>query len=245
MRNPLCTLVPVAFSLTLVTTACAESEATSASQPPPGIQVVGECLKKVAQDRGSVVVSTSIAAATPQEASEQTTQSHEKVRTQVMGLRLKDAASETINYSVMQECTYDQGKRHCQGYRAVYSTRFETSEIARLGEVISVAAKHPMQEVSQLETFVSPTKLKSERESCLEVATRDALSKAQTLARGANVTLGPLRFLAEVNDMGMRPPVLGRSTMALAQSEAAISVPAVEAKPVDLRVTVSATYDIN
>lgn len=213
------------------------------SSEPPSIQVSGECLKKVAQDRGSITVTTSIVASTPQEASQQATQSHERIKEELKKLKLSDAALETVNYSVTQECSYDQGKRMCQGYRATYATRFETSEIGRIGEVISLATKSPSREVSDLQTFVSPAKLKSERATCLEVATADAHSKALSLARGAQVTLGDLRFLGESGDAGHPIPIMSRSTLALAHSDAAVAAPSVETKPIDLRVTVLARYD--
>lgn len=210
-----------------------------------GIQVSGECLKKVTQDRGSVVISTNIVATAPREASALATQAHERVKADVLKLQLKDAALETVNYTVIQDCSYDQGKRVCRGYRASYATRFETSEIGRLGEVIATATKNSTQEVSDLQTFVSPAKLKAERESCLEIATRDAQSKARTLAQGAQVTLGKLRFLGEVGEMGHHMSMVSRSTLAMAtETEAAMIAPTVESKPVDLRVAVSAVFDI-
>jgi uncharacterized protein YggE len=221
----------------------AEIQHGNAPLAATGIQVSGECLKKVAQDRGSVLISTNVVAATPREASEMATQSHEQVKAQVLRLQLKDAALETVNYNVMQECAYDQGKRVCKGYRATYATRFETSEIGRLGDVISTAAKNSAQEISDLQTFVSPAKLKTERESCLEIATRDAQSKALTLAQGAHVKLGKLRFLGEVGELGHPMPMMTRSTLAF--SEAAVAAPTIESKPVDVRVAISATFDID
>jgi len=229
----------------MTTTSFAELRREHSLSMDSGIKVSGECLKKVAQDRGSVVISTNIIAATPREVSELATQSHERVKADVLRLQLKDAALETVNYTVTQECSYDQGKRTCRGYRATYATRFETSEIGRLGDVIATATKNSAQEVSDLQTFVSLAKLKAERESCLEIATRDAQSKALTLAQGAHVTLGKLRFLGEVGEIGHPMPMMSRSTLALAaESEAAVMAPTVESKPVDLRVAVSATFDI-
>ena len=64
---------------------------------------------------------------------------------------------------------------------------FETSDIARLGDIIAAASKSGTQEISGLSTFVSPSAMQSAREACLETATRNAASKALKLASGAGV----------------------------------------------------------
>ncbi len=210
-----------------------------------GIQASGHCLKKVAQDRGSIVVTTSIVASTPKEASERATKAHERVRSEIAKLKFQDSQTETINYSINEECLYENRKRTCRGFRATYASRFETSEIARIGEAIGVAAQNSSEEVSQLQTFVSPSRLKVERESCLEVASQDAAAKALKLARGAGVKLGRLTALAEQPEAGNLSPYMPRVAYAMeASSDAEMTTPTIESKPVDLEVSVRATYAI-
>jgi uncharacterized protein YggE len=210
-----------------------------------GIQASGQCLKKVSQDRGAIVVTTSIVASTPKDASERATKAHERVRSAIANLKLQDSQTETINYSINEECSYENNRRNCRGFRATYASRFETSEIARIGEAIGAAAQSSSEEVSQLQTFVSPTRLKAERESCLEVASQDAAAKALKLARGAGVKLGRLTALAEQPEAGNVSPYMPRVAYAMeASSDAEMATPAIESKPVDLEVSVRATYAI-
>jgi uncharacterized protein YggE len=82
------------------------------------ISVTGECLTRVAQDRGAVTVTSSIVAKTPQEASSKTIASHEAIKSEVKRLSLRDASAETVVYSVFEECAYDGSRRSCTGFRA-------------------------------------------------------------------------------------------------------------------------------
>lgn len=242
MKLSLFTTCALAFALILPNKALSQSVDTS------GIHVTGECLKKVSQDRGAVSLGTSTQAPTAQQAAEETIKGHEKMKGDVARLGLKDFTATTESYTVNQDCSYDSGKRVCSGYRAILSTRFETSEIAKVGEIISVASKHGSQEVSQLQTFVSAELLKSEREACLEVATKNAASKAQKLAAGAGVRLGKLLSLKEGDrDERFEPiPVLRQQRAFVAAEAGAIAegAPSIESKPQELHIVVQATYAI-
>jgi uncharacterized protein YggE len=212
-----------------------------------GIVVSGECLTKVVQDRGSVVVGSTTVAKTTKEASEKAIKAHESIKSRVLELKLKDFISETAEYSVNQECSYEQGKRHCEGFRARLATRFETSEIGRIGDIIAISSQLGSEEVSDLSTFASPETLKSAREACLEMAMKNAASKAQILARGAGVALGKLLLIEENSEHGgERPmPISKRAFEAAAMSDMASAAPSIDARPLDLRVEITAQYGIN
>jgi uncharacterized protein YggE len=230
-----------------LTTASAPLASNAQPSETKGISVTGECLKKIAQDRGGVSLGTTALAEKAGDAAEQTIKAHEKMKAEVVKLGLKDFSSETESYGVSQECSYDEGKRRCSGFRAILLTRFETSDIARLGDIVAVGAKHNSQEVSQLSTFVSPEKMKAERESCLEIATKNAAAKAQKLASGAGVRLGVLLSLSESTDGGGHPPYPIARTRALsiqADAEVAMTAPTVDAKAQDIQVSVKAVYGI-
>jgi uncharacterized protein YggE len=203
-------------------------------------------LKKVTQDRGAVTVSSTIVDKTPREAAEKVIKAHEKVKTEILALKLPNMEVDTANYSVNQECSYNsKSERTCTGYRATLGTRFETSDIPSLGEIISVASKIGAQDVSDLTTFVSPLKLKAEREGCLETATQNAKAKALRLAAGAGVTLGKLLSLSERGEGAPLYPMQGRAFSPLSSiPEGHAGIPSIDAKPTDLTVSVTAMYGI-
>lgn len=211
-----------------------------------GIVVSGECLTKVVQDRGSVVIGSTTVAKNTKEASEKVIKAHETLKTRIRELMLKDFVVETAQYSVDQECSYDQGRRRCEGFRARLATRFETSEIARLGDIIGVSSQLGSEEVSELSTFASPQTLKTAREACLEVAMKNAASKAQILAKGAGVILGKLKVVREVSAHdGVRPiPMASRVREAAVMSDMEGAGPSVDARPLDLDVEITAQYGI-
>ena len=226
---------------------------TGTTTPPPasdsGIFVTGECLRKVIQDRAAVSVSSTLVLATPKEASEKVIAEHEALKGKVKELALKDFESETLNYSVNEERQYENKKWVIKGFRATMTTRFETSELARIGEVIAQASQHGAQNVGALETFVSPAKLKAERESCLETATQDAASKAAKIAAGGGVKVGEILSITE-NEGGSRYSVSkfgGREMMmagAAADMGESPKAPVVESRPVDLVVNVRARFSV-
>jgi len=214
---------------------------------PSGITVTGECLTKVVQDRGSVTVASTARSKASREASERVIKAHEEVRAAVKKLGLKDFIAETAGFSVFEECSYPEGKKVCTGYQARLATRFETSEIGRLGDIIGAAADLGAEEVSSLEMLVSPELMQREREECLERATQNAFAKATKIAAGAGVKLGRMESIVEgMGGGGPVTPMVGafalRGGAPMAAAEA--SGPTVEARPVDVQVAVTANYAI-
>jgi uncharacterized protein YggE len=112
-----------------------------------------------------------------------------------------------------------------------------------MGEIISLAAKMGAQEVSSLVTFAAPESLQRYREDCLEVATRNAASKAARLAKGAGVTLsGPITITESPNADGQPPFIPFASKMMAGEAAGMGNAPSIEARPIELNVTVSASF---
>ena len=240
-----------AFLLSICTTLAISlnllSSYSFAEERLSGISVTGECLKKVTRDRAAVTISSSIVAPTAKESSKKATEAHEAIKADVRALKHANLTLGTARYSVDQECNYS-GKisgRVCEGYRTTISTRFETPNFVDLEDIIGIASKRGAENVSQLEAFVSPESLKSERESCLEVATKDAHAKALKIASGAGVQLGKLLSVAEVTNEPT-PPFMARGAMAMSAAESGADTrgATIDAEPLDLRVSVNVVYAI-
>lgn len=210
-----------------------------------GITVTGDCLTKVAQDRGAVTVTSSVVQADARKATEEAISRHERVKSDVSALNLKDFSKQTLSMNVNEECEYNNNRRICTGYRASISTRFETSDIARLGDIIAAASKSGTQEISGLTTFVSPRSMQTAREACLETATRNAASKALKLASGAGVSLGKLINLSEQGTSLPEPPQPAFRGRAMAEGVSAMSAPSIDTQAEDLQVSVVALYAFN
>ena len=238
MRSPI-----LAFVALLIVAPPMSPRRAFAAEQPTGISVTGECLRKVVQDRGAVTVASSVVAKTPKEASERAVTAHEQIKSEVRKLALKDFVTETAGYSVYEECSYPDGQKVCQGYRARLASRFETSEIGRLGDIIAVASKLGSEEVSDLQTLVSPELMQREREGCLEVATKNAQAKAAKIAAGAGVKLGRVLSIVEGSgDAPVAPLPRAYAMKAMAMAEEATPTASIEARPQDIKVEVSALY---
>lgn len=228
---------------TLLTTPVAFVASVHADMPPPSISVTGECLKQIPRDRGATTVTSSVVAPTAREASQKAIKQHEKIKEDVKAKNLVDIITSTVQYSVNQECDYSKSSgRACTGYRATISTRFETPHIEDLEEIISISSNNGAEDVSQLETFVSPATMKAERESCLDIATKNARSKAEKIANGASVTLGKPLSINETGESQEHMPRFAQTRALAAEAKsAAISI---DSAPFDLKVSVTATYAI-
>ncbi len=237
LRQPI--YIILATSLLLMTSNSAAEDRLA------GIAVTGECLKKVTRNRATVTVSTSLVAATAKDSSKKAIDAHEAIKAEVRALKLANLSIGTARYSVDQECNYSsKSGRVCEGFRTTVSTRFETPNFVDLEDIIGIASKLGAQDVSLLEAFVSPEVLKTERESCLEIATKNAQAKAQKIAAGAGVQLGKLISVAE-EGTEQTQPFMRRGVMAMdAESSGEKRGPSIDAEPLDLRVSVNSVYGI-
>ena len=247
--------IPALSAALFVLLACSRGGPGMLQPPPPqpgaesGISVSGECLKKVVQDRGAVSVASTSVLPTPKDASEKVIAAHEVIKTKVKELGLKDFESETVNYSVNEERQYENKKWVSKGFRATITTRFVTSELARVGEVIALASQQGAENVGGLETFVSPARLKEERESCLEVATQDAAAKAAKIAAGAGVKVGEILSINENEGSGrFMVSKFGGPEMMMADAAPTagqrLKAPVIESRAVDLVVSVRARFGV-
>jgi uncharacterized protein YggE len=208
-----------------------------------GITATGECVAKVPHDRGQVSVGSSSIAKTPSDASKEVNKDHEAIKDTIKNLKLSDFTTQTERYIVEQNCSYESGKRVCDGFRASVSTNFETSDLTRLGDLVVIAAKMNADEVSGITTFPSNESLRREREACLEAATRNAAAKANQIAKGAGVTLGGLISVAESSAPSQPSPITPFARVAAMEAmSAARGGPSVESRPVELHVSIVATY---
>jgi uncharacterized protein YggE len=214
-----------------------------------GISVLGECLTTVAQDRGSVSVSSIFPAPSTQRAAEGARQKHDLIKQRIRALNLPDFSAETGNFSISEDCTQRPlEERKCSGFRAYISTSFETSDLSRVGEIIDAASAAGASEISNLYLFVSQAKLKETREKCLEVAVKNSAQKAQVIADAAGVKLGKILSVDEegggrsgpIHPRALRSEFMEAATLSRGNSTPQL----IDSKPLEVNMSVSAVYGI-
>lgn len=215
-----------------------------------GISVIGECLTSVVQDRGSVSISSVFPAPTTQRAAEGVRQKHDLIKQRIRALNLPDFSAETGNFSMNEDCSQRPlEERKCSGFRAYISTSFETSDLSRVGEILDAASAAGASEISNLYLFVSQSKMKETRERCLEIAVKNSAQKAQVIANAAGIKLGKLAAVTEegggrsgpIHPMAFRSEMMEAATLSSEKSASQT----IESKPVEVRMTISAVYNID
>lgn len=246
MRNYFLIAILIIFFSPALTKA--EASIMGESHLYEGIKATGLCIKKISQDRGSVVFFSTVIAPNAGESSREANKSHQKLRDAVQALKIDGLQFETSSYSVSEEKEWVNKKFVSKGYRTSIALRVETPEIGKLGDIIAAATKTGIKGAEQLTTFVSPQKYKEEYESCLEVATRNAKDKAAKLARGAGVRLGKVVSISE----GAESQTVG-GYMSMAQASQPMAKimsdsvsdqppPSIDVSPVDINVSATVTF---
>lgn len=222
------------------------SLAHAAEVPPRQVSVSGQCQKQATPDRGSITLTAQFRDDDLKTAIKKATDAYERVRENVQKLKLDDLELTTSEYQVYQVNEWENNRTVQKGYQARMGLRVVTSSIARIGEVIAAGAKENIRETGQLMTFLSQAKLKSEQEACLEVAAKNAKSRAQKLAEALDARLGAVLSLSENWNSFPQPgpmPMLARAG-GMVMDKAEVSAPTVEAGKQELSVTVNASFEL-
>ena len=228
----------------LVPTLVTQRAAADSKDFPRAVIVPGSCIKTLTPDRGSVVVTADVLKADLPAASAESLQIYTKVKNAVQALNLKDVEFTTTESSFQEEKEWRKEKSISKGFRARMGLQVSTTEVARLGEVLGLAGKQGIRQVSGLNTFVSPERAKFERESCLEEAVKNARAKAESIGRAASTKVGRvLEVVEQTEGQGPVSPMRNARTfsaqMEMAAAPAAASVDTGTEK---LTVNISATF---
>jgi uncharacterized protein YggE len=217
---------------------------TSALALDRTVSVSGQCLRTALPDRGSINLVPDFQDKDIKVATRKATESYETIKKQVQALKLKNLEIQTSEYSVNEQFDYVKGKSVSRGYRARMGLLVTTSETARLGEVIAIAAKNDVKDVGALSTFLSEEKSRDEREACLEEAIQHAGAKASRMAKAAGARLGKVVTLVEEGGGGggfPPPPKPMRAMMMKSMADEA-PAPIVDSAAQKIQLSVNAVY---
>jgi uncharacterized protein YggE len=170
------------------------------------VSVSGNCTRQVTADRGSIVLTSEFRDQELDTAANKATKTYDRIRDEVKKLKLDDLELQTVEYNVGQIREWENNRSVFKGYRARMGLRVSTVSIQRLGEVIALATKHGIQDVSQLNMYMSQAKALKEHAMCLEEAAINARAKAEKLAGALDAKLGAVITIIEGGTSGSTPP---------------------------------------
>jgi uncharacterized protein len=150
---------------------------------------------------------------------------------------------QTTETSLQEQKEWEKNKTVSKGFSARMGLNVSTSEISRLGEVLSTATKLGVRELGQMNTYVSKELFKKERETCLEEAIRNARGKAEKMAKVEGIRVGRVLQVTENSGAVQAPVPMYRAKMAMAE-DATESAPTIEAKQEKISVSISASYEL-
>jgi len=201
----------------------------------------GDATVRVTPDRAFVTLATEVLAPTPSEAQQKNAAAATSVRGRLKALRLPDDAIKTVSYSLSEEYEFTNNKRVSRGFRAVNQIEIRVDEIARIGEVVDASVQAGAATVSNIR-FDVKERAAAERQA-LKDAVADARARAEAMAAGAGVTLGPIVRIDEESGGGYpipRPQAMAAPRMAMAE---AADMP-VSAGEIEIRAHVTLTAAI-
>lgn len=207
----------------------------------PSITVRGTCAADAPPDRAQLSATVLRQAADPARAAAAATETYNKFRADVAGLKLPDLVlnSDGVQTARLTE-TDPQGHTRITGYQGSATLTVETSSVARLAEVMRAAAQDGVDEVSPIAVFVSPGLRDRLVDRCLPQAAADARRRAAALLQGLNLTPGPVLTVDGYEVQGAEPPGPGPRPMAMMAR--AVPLPELSAGPARITVSTTVTF---
>jgi uncharacterized protein YggE len=209
------------------------ARAQSPAPQPPVIVTSAEAHADAPADRATLFVAAETRAASAAQAGQDNARAVRATLDSLKALGLQRDQLGTFGYSVQP--VYNQTK--LTGYVAHNTIRVEIRKLDDVGRVIDAALAGGANSIGNLQ--FTATNADSARRDALAHATVQAKGDAETLARAAGGTLGPLMELTANNEGGIRPMYAMRAMVAGAAAPAPTPV---EAGPITISVSVQARW---
>ncbi|HYW51411.1 MAG TPA: SIMPL domain-containing protein [Gemmatimonadaceae bacterium] len=175
---------------------------TQAAPTPPVIEVSGTGEATVTPDRALVYVGVQTKGRTAAAAGQENARLATAILAAVQAAGIKREQVGTMNYSVSPSYRYypDGRKPELTGYDATNTVRVEVRALDLVGKVIDAALGAGANTISGISFYAS--QLDATRRAALASATSDARLSAETMAKAAGGSLGPLLSVtSQMNEM--------------------------------------------
>ena len=160
------------------------------------------------------------------------------------GLRYKgiqDSDIQTESLSLYEETQWDNGKSKSVGWRATQTIKVKTKDLTKVGTIVDIGVNNGANQVNNINFGLSAAKEQEFKQQALADASKNAKSKAETIAQSLGVKLGRIKSVTESNfDYSPYPYMMKSVVGADAVREAAAVLP----KDVSVTAQISLVYEI-
>lgn len=216
----------------------------SAIETQRTVAVSGSCVRNAVPDRGAVTLTAEAKDADAKRAQTAANRQYEAIRSKAAGLKLPDSEISTSEYTSEEIKEWEKDRMVSRGFRTRISLRVETSDTARLGEVMDLGSREGIKQISGMQIFVSSKKMLEERMLCLKDASAQAKAKAETLAHALGAKVGDVISIQENSSPFYPPPQpIFATSMAMEGSERG-AAPKIEPGKVEVNVSVNVTFGL-
>jgi uncharacterized protein YggE len=207
------------------------------------VTVSGQCVLETTPDRGAIQFTAEVLHPDAKIAIQKATELHEKLRDELKRTKIKNLELSTSEYSVQERKEWENQKNVSKGFAARLGLRASTSEIAALGEMLTIAARVGIKETSGLSLYLSDSKGLEEKKKCLDLAAKNAKEKADTLAKSLGAKVGPALQIIERSNGATTPPG-PLFEGAMMKSAAADTAPTIEGRKLTVSQDIEVTFSL-
>jgi uncharacterized protein YggE len=201
-------VVPTALAIALLSIPASAQD----TSPRPVITTAGEAILTRAPDRAFITVATDARAGRPDDARRMAAMAMTDVQTSLKAIGLATDAIRTVGFSLQPQLIWTDGKSSVSGFLAHNEIEVRVDDLDKLSAVLD-AATTP-KNVSL--TIQGPRFDVKDREAveheALTAAVANAMGRAQAMADGAKLLLGPILNIGnETPETGGPMPMMMRS----------------------------------
>ena len=205
--------LPLFLAIALVVAESVHAQVVGAPAPAQ-IVTTGNGEVRLAPDRATILVGVQSRAATAAAASSDNARRQRAILDTLRVLGLGSDQLSTLNYNVAPDIQYSPTNQppRVTGYTVTNTVRADVKRLEDVARIIDAALAKGANEIAGLQFYSS--KADSARRAAMELAVANARADAETLAKAAGGTLGPLLELSTSFSVRPMQEVFGAAPMA-------------------------------
>jgi uncharacterized protein YggE len=161
------------------------------------VSVIGKCQKEMEPDKVAITYTIEFLDMDQQISSDKANKQLANLKNKIAGLKLKELELATTNYTIQPLRQWENQKQIFKGHQTQIGLKVITSQTTRVGELFKISSDLKIENLSGPHFFIGKEKYQKGYQECLKIASADATTKANTLAKNLNIQLGKVIKVSE------------------------------------------------